>query len=45
MDASYTLRTGKNDRDYRLGDKASIGGWLIWKGASVVRPGIRLDYR
>ena len=45
VDASYTLRTGKNDRDYRLGDKASIGGWLIWKGASVVRPGIRLDYR
>ena len=45
VDASYTLRTGKNDRDYRLGDKAGLGGWLMWKGASVVRPGIRLDYR
>ena len=26
VDASYTLRTGKNDRDYRLDDKAGLGG-------------------
>ena len=44
-DASFTLRTGENDRDYRLGNKGAIGGWLMWKGASVLRPGVRLDYR
>lgn len=45
MDASFTLRTGENDRDYRLGNKASVGGWLMWKGSSVIKPGVRLDYR
>ena len=44
-DASFTLRTGENDRDYRLGNKGSLGGWLVWKGASALRPGVRLDYR
>lgn len=45
VDGSFTLRTGENDRDYRLGNKASLGGWLMWKGASAFTPGIRLDYR
>jgi hypothetical protein len=45
MDASYTLRTGSNDRDYRLGNKASVGGWLMWKASSAFKPGVRLDYR
>lgn len=45
VDASYTLRTGTNDRDYRLGNKASLGGWLMWKASSVIQPGVRLDYR
>lgn len=45
MDASFTLRTGENDRDYRLGNKASVGGWLMWKGDLVIKPGVRLDYR
>jgi len=45
MDASFTLRTGENDRDYRLGNKASLGGWLMWKGASRILPGVRIDYR
>ena len=44
-DGSFTLRTGANDRDYRLGNKASLGGWLMWKGASAFKPGVRLDYR
>ncbi len=45
VDGSFTLRTGENDRDYRLGNKASLGGWLMWKGASVFKPGVRMDYR
>ena len=45
VDASFTMRTGENDRDYRLGNKGSLGGWLVWKGASALRPGVRLDYR
>ena len=45
LDASFALRTGKNDHDYRLGNKASVGGWLMWNGFSAVKPGIRLDYR
>jgi hypothetical protein len=45
VDGSFTLRTGENDRDYRLGNKASLGGWLMWKGSSAFTPGVRLDYR
>ena len=45
VDASFTMRTGENDRDYRLGNKGGLGGWLVWKGASALRPGVRLDYR
>lgn len=45
MDGSFTLRTGENDRDYRLGNKASLGGWLMWKGTSAFKPGVRLNYR
>ena len=45
VDGSFTLRTGENDRDYRLGNKASLGAWLMWKGASAFTPGVRLDYR
>ena len=26
VDGSFTLRTGQNDRDYRLGNKATLGG-------------------
>jgi hypothetical protein len=36
---------GQNDRDYRLGNKASVGGWVMWNGFTAVKPGIRLDYR
>jgi hypothetical protein len=45
LDASIAVRTGKNDRDYRLGNKASVGGWVMWNGSSVLKPGVRLDYR
>ena len=45
LDASFTARTGENDRDYRLGNKAGLGGWVMWNGWSEVRPGVRLDYR
>ena len=45
VDASFTWRTGTNDRDYRLGNKAGIGGWLMWKDAGIFQPGVRLDYR
>ena len=45
VDGRFTLRTGENDRDYRLGNKASLGGWLMWKGASAFKLGVRLDHR
>lgn len=44
LDGSFVLRTGKNDRGYRLGNKASLGGWMMWNGWSALKPGIRLDY-
>lgn len=43
--ADFTWRTGKNDRDYRLGNKAGVGGWLQWKGFTAFSPGMRLHYR
>ena len=43
--ADVTWRTGKNDRDYRLGHKAGVGGWFQWKGFTGFSPGMRLDYR
>ncbi len=43
VDGSFTLRTGENDRDYRLGNKASLGAWLMWKGASAFTPCVLLD--
>ena len=43
--ADFTWRTGKNDRDYRLGNKAGVGGWVQWKGFTALSPGMRLHYR
>ena len=45
FDAGATIRTGQNDRDYRLGNKVSVGGWAMWTGGEAWSPGIRLDYR
>ena len=43
--ADVTWRTGKNDRDYRLGHKAGVSGWFQWKGFTGFSPGMRLQYR
>jgi len=40
-----TLRTGENDRDYRLGHKASVEGWLSLTNVGPMRPGLKLAYR
>lgn len=45
MDASFTWRTGTNDRQYRLGNKAGVGVWAVWKEAGTIQPGVRVDYR
>ncbi len=38
------VRTGKNSRDYRTGDRISLGGW--WRGATTSRfqPIVKLGY-
>ena len=43
--ADFTWRTGKNDRDYRLGHKGGVAGWFQWKGFTAFSPGMRLHYR
>jgi hypothetical protein len=45
VNADFTWRTGKNDRDYRLGHKAGVAGWVQWKGFTAFSPGMRLHYR
>lgn len=45
IDAGATIRTGQNDRDYRLGNKVSLGAWAMWTGGAVFAPGVRMDYR
>lgn len=40
------IRTGRNDRDYRIGDRASVSGW--WRGSSLfssrIQPIMKLGY-
>lgn len=40
-----TLRTGENDRDYRLGHKAGVEGWLSLTQLGSFQPGLKLAYR
>lgn len=40
-----TLRTGENDRDYRLGHKASVESWLSLSSLGAFRPGVKLAYQ
>ena len=44
-DLRATIRTGENDRDYRLGNKFSAGGWLSFSQFGRLKPSVRLDYR
>ena len=44
-DMLATIRTGNNDRDYRLGHKFTWSGWLAWAGGELFEPGMRLSYR
>jgi hypothetical protein len=44
-DMLAVIRTGNNDRDYRLGHKFTWAGWLSWNGGELVEPGVRLSYR
>lgn len=45
LDARVTWRSGDNDRDYRLGHKARIGGWVSSRINPWLEPGIGLTYR
>ncbi len=45
VEARAVIRTGNNDRDYRLGHKFSTGGWVRWNNLGRLRPGLRLNYR
>ncbi len=45
LDAKTVIRTGTNDRDYRLGHKFSLSGWLAWSNLGQFEPGIRLNYK
>lgn len=40
-----TVRTGTNDRDYTLGDKMNLDGWLRLNVSSTVNAEARLDFR
>jgi hypothetical protein len=38
------LRTGENDRDYRLGNRASLSAWVKSHHHEWVRPSVKLGY-
>ena len=44
-DVRAVVRTGTNDRDYRLGHKFSLGSWVAFNNLDRFEPGIRLRYR
>jgi len=44
-DFEYTLRTGTNDNDYTLGDKAILDGWVRWKFTNTIDGKANLQYR
>lgn len=44
-DMLAVIRTGNNDRDYRLGHKFTWSGWLSWNAGTLFEPGARLSYR
>ena len=45
VDAKAVIRSGTNDRDYRLGHKFSLGGWLAWSSFGRWEPGLGVSYR
>jgi hypothetical protein len=45
VDAKAVIRSGTNDRDYRLGHKFSLGGWLAWSSFDRWEPGLGVSYR
>ncbi|GLX86564.1 hypothetical protein tloyanaT_28170 [Thalassotalea loyana] len=38
------LRFGKNDRDYRLGNKYAASAWIKYEGWSTIDPQLKLSY-
>ena len=42
FDANITVRTGRNDRDYRLGNKADVNLWAYLTRWHSVQPGVKL---
>ena len=43
-DFSAKIRLGKNDRDYRLGNNASISSWLMLTKSRWIQPSIKLAF-
>ena len=43
-DFSAKIRLGKNDRDYRLGNSASVSSWLTLTTINWIQPSIKLDF-
>lgn len=44
LDGSVRWRTGRNDRDYRLGNTYSLGVWSEWQLSEAVDIGVRADF-
>ena len=44
-DFAAKFRIGKNDRDYRLGNSASISSWLTLTKSRWIQPSIKLGFR
>jgi len=45
LDARATWRSGDNDRDYRLGHKIRVGGWISTRVNPWLEPGVGFNYR
>jgi hypothetical protein len=45
VEVAAKVRTGRNDRDYRLGNRFSLSSWLRLKSFKWVEPSIKLDYK
>jgi len=42
--ALFTVRLGRNDNDYRLGDAYRLSAWTQWEVTDWLGPSVRLDW-
>jgi hypothetical protein len=43
--AAATVRTGKNSREYRLGNRYQLGSWAHYKVTDWLSPSVRVDWK